>query len=403
MEEKCRKCGTTCIIKPTEYIKVLFRRKMIFMCKTCEDLIDWKKDTNLYHPNRNSFDWNECIVECFDSRLYYWLDKKVISAKKYCEVKLKGGITYNCFPVNLRDDYLVCCKDEFDPKIEYGVHRMGNVEKNIPLNCILGIKILDIYKDYVEPEVEEPVYGFKGVHLIDGVLKARDYIYEIGIPYEEPQRNRHHTNFQDVYSHFCIKIEDVLLNYRNFITSPISFSQGKGHVEERLFLVKGEGHCFQNTTYGWVSNKLTLIREVSKEELIEYFNKKPEIKLAAEKYFENANSTHKNVWFEYAKADIKPYKQFMTDDEIEHMLIRRCTYNKMGYCFQKATLKFENCKQCKCYKHFQENKKKTYSYLIIRNLIRKGNFDEADINYQYLLEHSCKSELDAIQRLLKHM
>ena len=47
-----------------------------------------------------------------------------------------------------------------------------------------------------------------------------------------------------------------------------------------------------------------------------------------------------------------------------------------------------------------EGKKKTYSYLIIRNAIREGIFDKTDINYQYLLENNCKSELDAIQRLL---
>ncbi|WP_353097072.1 hypothetical protein [Tissierella praeacuta] len=217
--------------------------------------------------------------------------------------------------------------------------------------------------------------------MVDGVLKAKDYIYEIGIPYEEPQRIRPHTDFQDVYSHFCVRIEDVL-NYRDFITSPIAFSQGNGHSEVRLFKVKGEGHCFKNTTYGWVSNKLTLIREVTKEEIIEYFNKRPELKLEIEKRFESRDRIHDNVWSEYTKADIKPYKQFMDDNEIEDMLVQSCPYSEEDDCLQGGSvLEFGKCEQCSYYKYFMINKKKTYSYLIIRNVIRKGTFNEEDGNY----------------------
>lgn len=65
-----------------------------------------------------------------------------------------------------------------------------------------------IYIDYREPGVKEAIYGFKGVEIIDGILKARDYMYEIGISYEEPERIQPYTDYQDVYSYFCIKIED---------------------------------------------------------------------------------------------------------------------------------------------------------------------------------------------------
>lgn len=403
MEVKCKSCGKSCNIKISKYIKVLMRRKMIFMCETCEDLVDWKTDMDPYSSNKNQFGLYECTLKCFDSQLYNWLNKKVLSNRVYCELKIKDGTVYNCFPVDLRNDYLICCKDEFDPLIECGTHRIGEVGNSIPLNYILGIRILDIYKDYIEPDVQEPIYGYKGVTLIDGVLKARDYIYEIGIPYEEPQRNPYHTDFQDVYSHFCIRIEDVLLNYRDFISSPISYSQGMGYGEVRLFLVKGERHCFQNTTYGWVSNRLTLISEVSKEEIITYFNKNPDLKLSTEKHFKDGNSTFEDAFLEYAKADIKPYKEFISNDDIDHTIVQSCPYKKNDYCHQNGIIeKFEKCKQCKCYKYFMEYKEKTYCYLILRNAIRKGIFYETDINYQYLCEHNCKSELDAIQRLLKY-
>jgi len=246
MQRKYKKCGEFYNVELAKYIKVLWRRKMIFMCETCEELTDWKKDEEIEQLNRNNFNFNECVVECFDYRIYSWIYENIIKHKKYCELRLRNGIIYNCFPIDLKNDYLVCCKDGFDPSIEYGTYRMGDIEKNIPLNYIIGVKILDRYKDYFEPEVKEPVYGFKGVSVVDDLLKAKGYIYEIGIPYEEPQRIRPYTDFQDVYSHFCIKIEDAL-NYRNFIISPIAFSRGNGHSEVRLFKVKGEGRCFKNT------------------------------------------------------------------------------------------------------------------------------------------------------------
>lgn len=402
MLRKCKKCGKVYDVGLFKYIKALWRGKMIFRCETCEELVNWKRDEDINQININSFNENECTVKSYDDRLYGWIYEKIIDHNKYCELKLRGDTKYNCFLIDLKNDYLVCCKDEYDPDIEYGTHRMGDIEKNIPLNYIMGIKKLDIHKDYFEPDVKEPIYGFKGVSVVDGILKANDYIYEIGIPYEEPQRIRPHTDYQDVYSHFCIKIEDVL-SHRDFITSPIMFSQGKGCSSQRLFEVKAEGHCFKNTINGWVSNKLTLIREVTREEIIEYFNKNQKLKLIVEDFLKPKNSNYEDIWSEYEKADIKPYKQFLNDNEIEEMLVKSCPFNKMDVCIQDCLkLKFETCEQCRYYKHSMEYKKKRYCYLTIRNAIRKGVFNKEDENYKYLLENNFESELEAIQRLLEY-
>ena len=325
MQQKCKNCGEIYNIEVNKYFKMLLARK--FLCKTCEDINKWKENT-LDYENQNYYTWGECKIQHYDFRLYNRIEEEIIRPKKNCEIKLKFEEIYHCFPIELLGDYLLCCKDE----LENGVHRSGDMEKRIPINYILGIKLLDIYRDYVEPDIEKPVFGFKGVCLTDGILKSKDYIYEIGIPYEEPQRNPYYTDYQDVYSHFCHRIEDVLLNYRDFITSPMLFSQGKGHGEERLFLVKGEGHCFQNTAYGWVSNKLTLIREVSKEEIIKYFNKRLKLKLKTEKHF--IEQGIENVWVKYEQAEIKPYKQFMSNVEIENLLIQNCNYYKLDHCPQ---------------------------------------------------------------------
>lgn len=402
MQSKCKKCGELYNVELIKYMKVLWRRKMSFMCGTCEGLIDWRKNKDINQVNRNSFNSKECVVECYDNRLHGWIYEKIIEQNNYCELRLRNDITYNCFPTDLKEDYLICCKDEYDPDIEYGTHSIGDIEKKIPLNDILSIKILDIYKDYFEPDVKAPVYGFKGVGVVDGLLKAKDYIYEIGIPYEEPQRIRPHTDFQDVYSHFCITIEDVL-SHRDFINLPIVFSQGKGCSNQRLFEVKGEGHCFENTTNGWVSNKLTLIREVTREEIIEYFNENQKLKLAAEIFLKSRNSKYDDIWSEYAKADIKPYKQSLDENEIEAIIVKSCPFNKKDVCIQDCLeLEFGKCEQCNYYKYSMEYKKKRYCYLAIRNTIGKGVFNEEDDNYKYLVEHNCKSKLEAIQRLLEY-
>lgn len=402
MIRRCKKCGEVYDVKILEHIKYILRGNLFFRCKMCEDIINWKKVEDIKQINKNRFTSNKCNVGCYDNRLYEWICEKIIDQNEYCELRLIEDVVYKCFPTDLKEDYLVCRKDEYDPNIRYGTHREGDIEKNIPLNNILGIEILDIYKDYIEPNVKEPVYGFKGLEVIDGILKAKDYIYEIGIPYEEPQRIRPHTDYQDVYSHFCIRIEDVL-NHRDFISTPIAFSQGKGYSNQRLFKVKAEGHCFENTTNGWVSNKLTIVREVTREEIMEYFSQSQKLRLRVEAVLESRNSKYKDIWLEYAKADIRPYKQFLDDNEIDEMIVKSCIFNKSDICIQDCSkIKFEICEQCNYYKNTMESKKKIYCYLVIRNAIRKGTFNKDNISYNYLLEHNLRSELEAVRRLLEY-
>lgn len=402
MIKKCKKCGKVYDIGIFKYIESLWRSRMVFRCDACEELINWKKNEDLNRINRNKFSFDKCNIEYYDYRLYSWIYEKVLDKNEYCELRLIGDIIYNCFPSDLKEDYLICRKDEYDSNIKYGTHRIGDIEMSIPLNHILCIKILDVYKDYFEPDIEEPVFGFKGIEVINGIIKAKNYIYELGIPYEEPQRIRPNTDYQDVYSHFCTRIEDVL-NYRDFIVSPIAFSQGKGCSNQRLFEVKAEGHCFENTTKGWVSNKLTVIREIPREEIIEYFNQNQQLKLIAEEFLEFRNSKYEDMWLEYATADIKPYRQFINDNEVEEMIVKCCKFNKSDVCIQVyPNVKFEICEQCSYYKYDIAYRKKEYCYLTIRNMIRKGIFSKENKNYKYLIDNNFKSEIEAVQRLLDY-
>nr|WP_025774308.1 hypothetical protein [Clostridium botulinum] len=139
MQYKCKKCGKFCNIGLNKYFKVLLSRKVIFMCETCEGIDRWKNDAVLYYEN--DFPLSESFtLESYDPRFYEWINRNIISSNKYCEIKMKCGTVYKCFVGALKGDYLVCHKDEYNPLVECGKHRMGDIEKTIPLNYILNIK-----------------------------------------------------------------------------------------------------------------------------------------------------------------------------------------------------------------------------------------------------------------------
>lgn len=94
-----------------------------------------------------------------------------------------------------KDDYLYCYNDEGNLRRDYGMHIKGEVILWIPINTIEKIQVINVYDDYDVPEVKEPVYGYKGVTICNGILGDARYIYEIGIPYEEEKRNPYITNF----------------------------------------------------------------------------------------------------------------------------------------------------------------------------------------------------------------
>ena len=93
MQSKCKKCGELYNVELIKYMKVLWRRKMSFMCGTCEGLIDWRKNKDINQVNRNSFNSKECVVECYDNRLHGWIYEKIIEQNNYCELRLRNDIT----------------------------------------------------------------------------------------------------------------------------------------------------------------------------------------------------------------------------------------------------------------------------------------------------------------------
>ena len=65
-----------------------------------------------------------------------------------------------------------------------------------------------------------------------------------------------------------------------------------------LFRVKAEGHYRQNSPCGWVANKLTLLNEVDKSEIIVYYEKNPALLLKLKDKWEEKGESD-DLWERY--------------------------------------------------------------------------------------------------------
>ena len=289
------------------------------------------------------------------------------------------------WPEEIKNNYLIGYNVEYDPNIENGMFRKGKILKEIPLSCISYIKIESDIEKYEEPDVNEPIIGYKGLRLDKGILFANnDYIFDINVPYIESKKNPYKYDYQDIYSHFCQSIEDVIA-WRNFLL----------HPNYRVFKVKAEGHCCK---YGghWVSNKLTIISEVTQDEIIEYFNSDPE-KLKIVKGMPD------KVWDKYLEIKRNPYKVIVDEKEILDLYVHGCDGYKSRICKQcDSILSYKLCDECSLKGIIVEANKGKLYYLQLRAEILNKSFRENDERLKWLIEHKQKNKVQALRRLLKY-
>ena len=398
---KCRKCGDTVKIKIMQILINIRNVKTPFLCQQCMEIELWKIEKRKLVFCSSESIYNEYNINGNCVGLTRWIERLSREKEKLLKIYKTDDTKEYLFPIEFVNDYLWCANDIYDPVIDGGIHKKGQMEIRIPINKIRKLKIINIYDDYVAPDVVEPVYGYKGVALSNGILGDGTYIYELDIPYQEEKRNPYKTDFQDVYSHFCLCMEDVLFRWgRDYISLPMRSSAGLQNSDMRLFKVKGEGHCFKTTQKGWVSNKLTLIKEVSQKEIIAYFSAKPELKDKMINYYAKSKVSD-NIWIEYMNTEIKPYKKIVDQQEIERMFIYNCDYRKMGDCnYQQEELDMAICKQCRYYPYHLVHDEKEYNYLIARSLVLRYEFDVHSESYQYLVTKNSVREISSIQRII---
>lgn len=398
---KCKKCGNKEKLNISHILTKFRHVKFLFLCQECTEIELWKIETSDQVWLDGASHYKEYNVNSNSFGLMSWIERVERDKEKLLKIKMVDGAEDNFFLIEFKNDYLRCVNDEYDPAVEFGMHQKGQTEIRIPINKILKLTIFHVYDDYDAPEVAEPIYGYKGLGLCDGILGDHRYIYELGIPYQEEKRNPYTTDYQDVYSHFCLNMEDVLFRWgRDYISSTMRSSAGLQNFDVRLFKVKGEGHCFKTTQKGWVSNRLTLVEEVSQSEIIEYFSARPELieKLNQEN---TRQEDGENIWMRYLNTKIKPYVKLTNQQDIQRIFIENCTYRKMGDCeYQLEELDIEMCKQCTKCSHISVYNESHYDYLILRSQILHHKFEEGCECYQSLVSKKAVRELDAIQRLI---
>lgn len=269
---------------------------------------------------------------------------------------------------------------------------------------ILDIDSVQIIKDkndyYKYVKENNKVLGYKGLCIRDGILYTDSYIYELGIPYEENIRDPFKTAYyQDVYSHFCTSIEDVF-SWRDCITASVRNIEEHTYYDEyRVFKVCAEGHCFQNSEDGWVANKLTVLSEVLQSEIIDYFEKNPDIKKRVIMRLEKENNIT-DLWNRYKNVVINPYSNTLSDEEIIELCVKSAPLFGNNDCI--AIGDYNKCFNCEKFKHcFDKYKQNSFHYLKARKKITDKAFDYSCEEYTALDTANAKRELESLQRLVK--
>lgn len=395
MQAVCKVCKGKHNVSLFNYCNVWINRKKRYLCDRCQELDDWKKDQNIFGKADINYFGDILRIKGYDLRIVQWIRNKAIRPKNCCEITLQNDTILIAFPIDTNEYYLKYNVDNMD---EYKIHVPGKQVNDIALKDIKKIKIIDVHKDYVPEDVTEPIYGYKGVYVSRGILGDNKYIYDLGIPYIEPKRSPYKYDFQDVYSHFCLNMEDVYLHFgRDYIQESLSDYK---YCIVKLFLVKAEGHCHHYTKYGWVSNHLTLVREITQNEIIEYYEKNLEILSELKnKLFKDHKKD--DIWEQFKVAKIEPYIQATGKNSIEQIVIQNCEYRKVEECQQDQTnLSLEKCKTCTL-KNFitaYESMRPEYAYLICRSDILEGKFSENSEEYRLLQENRHKIYKEAIDR-----
>lgn len=390
MKNTCMNCENKYETTFLKFVNSLLSENFC-LCDTCIKLKTWEENSKYIRYDGISNEWyikefenpSDIINDVIKSNLNV-AKLDIGERNKILKIRKRDlNESERIWPEEIKNNYLIGYNVEYDPNIENGMFRKGKVLKEIPLSCISYIKIeMDIEK-YEEPDVKEPIIGYKGLRLDKGILLANnDYIFDINVPYIESKKNPYKYDYQDIYSHFCQSIEGVI-SWRDFLSDP----------NYRVFKVKVEGHCCKYGNH-WVSNKLTIISEVTQDEIIEYFNSDPE-KLKIVKGMPD------KVWDKYLEIKRNPYKVIVDEKEILDLYVHGCDGYKSRICKQcNSILNYKLCDECSFKGISAEvNKGKLY-YLQLRAEILNKSFRENDERFKWLIEHKRNNIVEALERLV---
>lgn len=181
--------------------------------------------------------------------------------------------------------------------------------------------------------------GYKGIRYVNGILRAKvsfgnsGEIFEVGVPKQKFKVDENEGFTENGYS-FCEKIEDVL--FWEDYCKPLDIRR-KG-VDSRLFLIDTLDSKVIGTPTHFKAEQIVVLREITHNEIVEYFTKYPELK----KHIKN------DTWKQFCNDKIEEYKQIVDEAEINKTIVKNCIrLGQLGLCKQDSiNLLLSKCKNC---------------------------------------------------------
>ena len=181
--------------------------------------------------------------------------------------------------------------------------------------------------------------GYKGIKYANGILRAKvsfgktGEIFEIGVP-KQKKRIDDGAGFEENGYSFCGKMEEVL-PWENYCKSLESRKTGD---DIRLFLIDTLNSKILGSSNHYKAEQIVVLREISQDEIIQYFTRKPELKPIIEK----------DSWLEFCNDKIEEYKSIRKTDEINKTIIKNCRrFGQQNLCKQDShEYALSKCEQC---------------------------------------------------------
>ncbi len=296
---KCLVCKEKTNKRINEYFTDIIKiNRSSLLCTDCNNNRVWTKNFTPSSNLNTRLNYLECEVFPYNIYIKEFIDNIINHDDLLCELIFVDGSSQLFFPYKYCNNFIYGYNDIWKEGLLDTPHTPDNIIQRIPLYKLRLLKQRCIYDDYIESDPAEPMYGYKAMLVEDGKISDG---YEIGITKTVPKRsNSYKYNYQECYLHFCAKMEEPLLIWdRDYISDSIKDSKCPCY---HLYRVKAEGHYRQNTTHGWVANTLTLLEEVTREDIITYYKQEPELIDQLKKYWGN---NFNSIWYNYLSLDKK--------------------------------------------------------------------------------------------------
>lgn len=160
-------------------------------------------------------------------------------------------------------------------RMENGLYDILDDMVTYPIYRIESIEVCPNLDKWIMHPVDKPIIGYKAICVENGKLFAamntNVYEYQIGVPaWKEPRHPD--MGVEECYFHFCTTMDDIYIcGGRHDYLSHYHLPEELDLTHTRLFLVKAEEHCVHIAHDWWVTNHITVQREVSKKEIYEYY------------------------------------------------------------------------------------------------------------------------------------